>query len=96
MFRSSWFFRYLYQNHEGHHIVGGKGNYNVACPGTDHLVGTYVPEKVWRPKSRTTYESYHGEAISIEEQIRYAAARHSFGLAAAEAPPPPSLVPAAR
>ena len=48
--RDSAYYRYLYQNHEGHHVVGGKGNYNVCCPLTDHLVGTYVKESEWRPK----------------------------------------------
>ena len=43
-FLNSWYFRYLYQNHEGHHVLGGQVNYNVACPFTDHLVGTYVKE----------------------------------------------------
>jgi len=48
--RNTWYFRWLYQNHEGHHVVGGQGNYNVACPLTDHLVGTYVKEQIWRPR----------------------------------------------
>jgi len=48
--RGGKFFKYLYQNHEGHHVVGGRGNYNVCCPGTDHLVGTYIPQEIWRPK----------------------------------------------
>ena len=30
-------------NHEGHHRVpGAHGNYNVCCPGADHVFGTYV------------------------------------------------------
>ena len=48
--RNSAYFKFLYQNHEGHHVVGGQGNYNVCCPGTDHLVGTYIPEAKWRPR----------------------------------------------
>jgi hypothetical protein len=48
--RNSKFFKFLYQNHEGHHVLGGQGNYNVCCPGTDHLVGTYIPEAAWRPR----------------------------------------------
>eukprot|EP00629_Pelagomonadales_sp_RCC1024_P003540 CAMPEP_0119269864 /NCGR_PEP_ID=MMETSP1329-20130426/7093_1 /TAXON_ID=114041 /ORGANISM="Genus nov. species nov., Strain RCC1024" /LENGTH=283 /DNA_ID=CAMNT_0007269865 /DNA_START=239 /DNA_END=1090 /DNA_ORIENTATION=- len=90
--RSSWFFRFLYTNHEGHHVVGGRGNYNVACPGTDHLVGTFVPERVWRPKSKSTYASYHGEDISLEQQIANAVARESFGLAAT----PPAVLATSR
>jgi len=49
-FRNSAYFKYLYQNHEGHHVIGGQGNYNVCCPLTDHVVGTYVEENVWRPR----------------------------------------------
>jgi len=48
--RNTWYFRYLYQNHEGHHVLGGQKNFNVACPLTDHLVGSYVREIKWRPK----------------------------------------------
>lgn len=48
--RNTWYFKYLYQNHEGHHVVGGQGNYNVACPLVDHLVGSYHQEAHWRPK----------------------------------------------
>jgi len=48
-FRKSAYFRFLYSNHEGHHRVpGAHGNYNVCCPGADHLFGTYegiVPAK---------------------------------------------------
>ena len=76
--RSTWFFRYLYQNHEGHHVAGGQANYNVACPGTDHLVGTFVKEADWRPKCRTTYASHHGDDIDIEQQIRNHVARLKF------------------
>ena len=76
--RSTWFFRFLYTNHEGHHVVGGKGNYNVACPGTDHLVGTFVKEVDWRPKCRTTYASHHGDDIDVEQQIRNHVARLKF------------------
>ena len=90
--RSSWFFRFLYTNHEGHHVVGGRGNYNVACPGTDHLVGTFIKEAAWRPRCRTTYATYHGEDMSVEQQIANHVARESFGLKS-EAPPP-SLVAA--
>mmetsp|Transcript_11132 Transcript_11132/g.18903 ORF Transcript_11132/g.18903 Transcript_11132/m.18903 type:complete len:306 (+) Transcript_11132:1-918(+) len=48
--RNSWYFRYLYQNHEGHHVAGGQANYNVACPLVDHLVGTYQKQASWRPR----------------------------------------------
>merc|ERR1711988_234569 len=52
--RNTAYFRWLYMNHEGHHVVGGQGNYNVACPGTDHLVGTYIPQAEWRPRQAAT------------------------------------------
>ena len=126
--RSSKFFKFLYVNHEGHHVIGGKGNYNVCCPLTDHLVGTFIPEKAWRPRARSTYASFvavslcwgafsslrrlldgastrpwrrvdgawrhayaiaathsdkhrwHGEELSVEQQIKNHIARESFGL----------------
>lgn len=39
--RKNWYFDYLYQNHVGHHVLGGQGNYNVCCPLTDHLLGKF-------------------------------------------------------
>lgn len=48
--RNSSYFKWLYTNHEGHHVVGGQGNYNVCCPGTDHVLGTFVKEDDWRPR----------------------------------------------
>ena len=48
--RNSAYFKWLYTNHEGHHVVGGQGNYNVCCPGTDHVLGTFVKEEDWRPR----------------------------------------------
>ena len=51
-FKDSWFFRFLYRNHEGHHVLGGQCNYNVCCPGADFLFGTYVKEADWRPKMK--------------------------------------------
>ena len=36
----------------GHHVLGGQCNYNVCCPGTDHLLGTYVPSAVWSQRMR--------------------------------------------
>lgn len=50
--RTSAYFDYLYQNHEGHHVMGGKCNYNVCCPLMDHVLGTYVEESVWRPQAK--------------------------------------------
>ena len=43
---------YIFENHMGHHVLGGQANYNVCCPLTDHLLGTYVPTEQWQPKMR--------------------------------------------
>jgi len=45
--RGSAYFNYLYDNHKGHHISGGRTNYNVACPLVDHLVGTFETKEEW-------------------------------------------------
>jgi len=50
--RNSAYFKYIYENHQGHHVLGGRCNYNVCCPLTDHLLGTYVPSHVWSAKMR--------------------------------------------
>ena len=55
--KNTWYFKFIYQNHEGHHVLGGAANYNVCCPGTDHLFGTYVRESVWRPKMKAVAET---------------------------------------
>lgn len=55
--RDTGYFRYIYENHQGHHVLGGKANYNVCCPLTDHLVGTYVPSKEWVKKMRSVPDS---------------------------------------
>ena len=44
--------RYVYENHMGHHVLGGQCNYNVCCPLTDHLLGTYVTTSDWQKKMR--------------------------------------------
>ena len=49
--RNTAYFKYIYENHQGHHVLGGQCNYNVCCPLTDHLLGTYVPTRA--PPSRT-------------------------------------------
>ena len=50
--RGSAFFEYLRLNHVGHHVASGKVNYNVCCPGMDHVVGTYMPVADWTPMVR--------------------------------------------
>ena len=32
-------FEFLRLNHIGHHVASGRSNYNVCCPGMDHVVG---------------------------------------------------------
>ena len=39
-----------------------------------------MPEREWRPRARSTYKSWHGEELSIEQQIKNHVARESFGL----------------
>lgn len=55
-FRDSAYFKFLYTNHEGHHVVGGQGNYNVCCPGTDHVLQTFIKEEDWRPRQTLSLE----------------------------------------
>eukprot|EP00316_Scyphosphaera_apsteinii_P005234 CAMPEP_0119334450 /NCGR_PEP_ID=MMETSP1333-20130426/87350_1 /TAXON_ID=418940 /ORGANISM="Scyphosphaera apsteinii, Strain RCC1455" /LENGTH=264 /DNA_ID=CAMNT_0007344745 /DNA_START=262 /DNA_END=1056 /DNA_ORIENTATION=+ len=66
------YFKYIFENHMGHHVLGGQVNYNVCCPGTDHLLGTYVPTEVWldrmRPlpanaKTRGAIVGFHGMPV---------------------------------
>mmetsp|Transcript_45800 Transcript_45800/g.92429 ORF Transcript_45800/g.92429 Transcript_45800/m.92429 type:complete len:311 (-) Transcript_45800:133-1065(-) len=42
--------RWMVSNHVGHHVVNGKGNYNIVFPGPDYLWGTcFVPSN---PRSK--------------------------------------------
>jgi len=50
--RNTPYFKYIYENHQGHHVLGGQCNYNVCCPLTDHLLGTYVTAETWSKKMR--------------------------------------------
>jgi len=60
--------KWIYENHMGHHVLGGQCNYNVCCPMTDHLLGTYVPTNVWQQKMRALPEgaSTRGPAVGPE------------------------------
>lgn len=49
---NTWYGRLIYENHQGHHVLGGQCNYNVCCPGTDFLFGTNVPTSVWMRRMR--------------------------------------------
>eukprot|EP00322_Chrysochromulina_rotalis_P028445 CAMPEP_0115867880 /NCGR_PEP_ID=MMETSP0287-20121206/20996_1 /TAXON_ID=412157 /ORGANISM="Chrysochromulina rotalis, Strain UIO044" /LENGTH=317 /DNA_ID=CAMNT_0003322499 /DNA_START=25 /DNA_END=978 /DNA_ORIENTATION=+ len=50
--RNTAYFKYIYENHQGHHVLGGQCNYNVCCPGMDHVLGTYVNPATWSKKMR--------------------------------------------
>jgi len=68
--RSTAFFKFLYQNHEGHHVLGGLKNYNVCCPGFDHVLGSYVKESDWRPKVKPRRVAMtEEEAAAAEEMV---------------------------
>lgn len=62
--RGSWYFDYLFKNHQGHHVSGGRTNYNVACPLVDHLVGTYETPKVWMETMRLKEEMKSSDNIA--------------------------------
>jgi hypothetical protein len=64
-FRGSPVFEWLRLNHVGHHVASGQVNYNVCCPGMDHLVGTFMPEEEWTPKIRVK------EAKEIKGALAY-------------------------
>merc|ERR1719159_1855731 len=51
--RNTGYFKYIYENHQGHHVLGGQANYNVCCPGTDHILGSYVPVNIWSKRMRS-------------------------------------------
>jgi hypothetical protein len=61
--RGSSYFNWLHQNHQGHHVLGGTVNYNVCCPGMDHLVGTYVPQSEWEPKMKPKRQLRDEQAV---------------------------------
>jgi hypothetical protein len=50
--RNSAYFKWIYENHQGHHVLGGQANYNVCCPLADHVLGTYVPKEEWTKAMR--------------------------------------------
>merc|ERR1711966_513179 len=64
-FRGSPVFEWLRLDHVGHHVASGQVNYNVCCPGMDHLVGTFMPEEEWTPKIRVK------EAKEIKGALAY-------------------------
>lgn len=78
--------RWIYENHMGHHVLGGQANYNVCCPFADHLLGTYVPTAGWQPKMRplplhaevrgpVVAPQSHGGVPQLPTREEYAAAK---------------------
>ncbi|KAJ1466666.1 hypothetical protein T484DRAFT_2448919 [Baffinella frigidus] len=55
--RETKIFEWLRVNHRGHHVTSGRSNYNVCCPGFDHVLGTFSPEAKWRPQVLNLPES---------------------------------------
>ena len=39
--KNTSYYKYIYNYHKTHHTSNGLKNYNVCCPGADHLFGTY-------------------------------------------------------
>ena len=58
--------KWIYLNHMGHHVLGGKCNYNVVCPMMDHVLGTYVSPDAWMHQMRPVPEGarVHGQPIA--------------------------------
>ena len=69
-FRDSKYYEYLYENHQGHHVLSGKCNYNVCCPLVDHVLGTYVEPEDWKAKARMPIGSEHREFYPAGEYAR--------------------------
>jgi len=67
--RKSAYFRWLWANHQGHHVAGGQANYNVCCPLMDHVFGTYQSEAEWRPNMRPKKAEQQAEGVAEEELV---------------------------
>lgn len=73
--RDTAYFKYIYENHQGHHVLGGQCNYNVCCPLVDHVLGTYVEPEVWMKKTRVPFGKEHREFYPAGEYARNLAAK---------------------
>lgn len=82
--RKTPYYDWLYKNHMGHHVMSGRVNYNVCCPGMDHVLGTYVPEEVWGPKARMPAGAEGRDPYPAGEYNRRLAERAATGAVAAE------------
>ena len=89
------YFKYIFENHMGHHVLGGQANYNVCCPMADHLLGTYVPPEEWRERMRALPEGAitRGKVVGFEGmpmpptwQEQQQAKRSRLGLDGSEEP----------
>mmetsp|Transcript_9906 Transcript_9906/g.23016 ORF Transcript_9906/g.23016 Transcript_9906/m.23016 type:complete len:352 (-) Transcript_9906:82-1137(-) len=95
--------RYIYENHMGHHVLGGQCNYNVCCPMTDHLLGTYVSTADWAPKMRplpvnaqvrgpVVAPQTHGGVPQLPTREEYFAAKNRAAAVAAEQGTAPAVL----
>jgi len=82
--RKTPYYEWIYQNHVGHHVMSGRVNYNVCCPGFDHVLGTYVPKAEWSPKARMPAGAASRDPYPAGEYNRRLAERAASGGVAAE------------
>jgi hypothetical protein len=82
--RQTPYYDWLYKNHMGHHVMSGRVNYNVCCPGFDHVLGTYVPEAEWAPKARMPAGAADRNPYPAGEYNARLAERAASGAVAAE------------
>merc|ERR1719163_49923 len=97
------YFKYVFENHMGHHVLGGQCNYNVCCPMTDHLLGTYVSTADWAPKMRplpvnaqvrgpVIAPQTHGGVPQLPTREEYFAAKNRAAAVAAEQGTAPAVL----
>jgi hypothetical protein len=70
--RKTTYYKWLYQNHVGHHVMSGRVNYNVCCPLFDHVVG---PDRHCPPQTMPRHSMpCHG--ILRHTMLRHRMPRH--------------------
>jgi len=82
--RKTSYYDWLYKNHMGHHVMSGRMNYNVCCPGMDHVLGTYCPEEQWVPKARMPAGAENRDPYPAGEYNRRLLERAEKGMVADE------------
>ena len=82
--RKTSYYNWLYKNHMGHHVMSGRMNYNVCCPGMDHVLGTYCPEEQWVPKARMPAGAENRDPYPAGEYNRRLLERAEKGMVADE------------